>query len=416
MRKVLANRNALFYVIGQALSILGDSSLWLAVGIWVKELTGSNGAAGLVFFAFMAGTLLGPLWGSLVDRVRRRPLLIAANLFSAVYILFLLGVHGKSDLWVVYPVLFVYGAMNSLFDAGQAALIPTLLSPELLPEANALLQTCRQALRLIAPLVGAGMLTAWGIGSVVWFDCATFILGAAALLLMRLREELPQREVAPGWRIEVAAGFQHLWRTAELRRMLLAISVAMAVWGLFDSLFFAVIGSGLHRSPAFYGVLMTVQGVGSVVSGPLAAWAVRRLGEIGTTAVALGAFAAGCALLVPPSTVSVLAGVLLLGFGLPWAIVGFTTLLQRRTPSGLLGRTYAAFDALTNTPQMLSTGYGAVLVLYVDYRLLLLAMIVVFAVSAGYLGLGARRGAGQGTEADAVAADAVPAADATPLR
>ncbi|WP_217999863.1 MFS transporter, partial [Actinomadura formosensis] len=96
---------------------------------------------------------------------------------------------------------------------------------------------------------------------------------------------------------------------------------------------------------------------------------------------------------------AVLAGVLLVGFGLPWAIVGFTTLLQRRTPSELLGRTYAAFDVLTNTPQMLSIAYGAAMVAYIDYRLILLAMIAVFAASAFYLAAGRSRA---GAEDDAL--------------
>ncbi|WP_433226967.1 MFS transporter [Actinomadura formosensis] len=391
MREVFRNRNALLYIMAQCLSITGSSSLWLAIGVWVKVITGSNAQAGLVFFAFMAGTLMGPLWGHLIDRVRRRPLLIAANLFSAVYILALLAVGDESDLWLVYVVLFVYGSFNSLFDAGQTALMPAFLSDDQLPDANALLQTCRQALRLITPLIGAGMFSAWGAESVITLDCATFLIAAAALLLMRLKERPPRRTEQSSWRAEVATGFRYLVGRAELRRMLIAISVAMAVWGIFESLLFAVIGDGLDRSPTFFGVLMTVQGLGSVLSGPVAGRAVNRFGETVTTALALGAFAVGSALLIPSATAAVLAGVLLVGFGLPWAIVGFTTLLQRRTPSELLGRTYAAFDVLTNTPQMLSIAYGAAMVAYIDYRLILLAMIAVFAASAFYLAAGRSR-------------------------
>ncbi|WP_131737543.1 MFS transporter [Actinomadura roseirufa] len=388
MREVFRNRNALLYILAQCLSIIGSSSLWLAVGIWVRVITGSNAQAGLVFFAFMAGTLMGPLWGHLIDRVPRRPILVTANLFSAAYILALLAVGGESDLWLVYVVLFVYGSLNSLFDAGQTALMPAFLPDDQLPDANALLQTCRLALRMVTPLIGAGMFSAWGAESVVTLDCATFLIAATAVLLLRMEERPPRRTGQSSWKTEVATGFRYLIGRPDLRRMLIAISVAMAVWGIFESLLFAVIGDGLDRSPTFVGVLTTVQGLGSVLSGPAAGHAVKRLGETVTTALALGAFAVGCALLVPSSTVAVLAGVLLVGFGLPWVMVGFTTLLQRRTPSELLGRTYAAFDVLTNTPQMLSVAYGAAMVAYIDYRLILLAMTVVFAASAVYLAAG----------------------------
>lgn len=57
MRRLFAIRDARIYLIGQALSSFGDTVMWLAMGIWVKTLTHSNGAAGLVFFAmaFPAG-------------------------------------------------------------------------------------------------------------------------------------------------------------------------------------------------------------------------------------------------------------------------------------------------------------------------------------------------------------------------
>ena len=80
MRRVLARRDMRLYVVGQTLSVFGDSALWLALGVWAKMLTGSSAAAGMVIFFLAAPQLLSPLSGLLADRVRRRPLLIAANL------------------------------------------------------------------------------------------------------------------------------------------------------------------------------------------------------------------------------------------------------------------------------------------------------------------------------------------------
>ena len=66
MRRLLARRDARVYLAGQAFSLFGDSSLWLAMGIWVKTLTHSNAQAGLVFFFFTAPSLLAPASGLLV--------------------------------------------------------------------------------------------------------------------------------------------------------------------------------------------------------------------------------------------------------------------------------------------------------------------------------------------------------------
>ena len=58
MKRLLAHRDARLFLIGQSLSLLGDTALWLALGLWVKELTGSSSAAGLVFLCIVAPGLL----------------------------------------------------------------------------------------------------------------------------------------------------------------------------------------------------------------------------------------------------------------------------------------------------------------------------------------------------------------------
>src|SRR6185437_9953201 len=110
MRRVLARRDARLYMAGQGFSLFGDSSMWLALGIWAKTLTGSSGAAGLVFFAVVAPQLGAPAAGLLVDRVRRRPLLIVTNLATGAVVLALLAVHGRGQLWLIYAVAALYGA------------------------------------------------------------------------------------------------------------------------------------------------------------------------------------------------------------------------------------------------------------------------------------------------------------------
>src|ERR1044072_2961465 len=90
--RVLRDRNASLYLGGVVISGFGTSALWLVSGIWVKDLTGSNGLAALSMLAMWAPTLFGPLLGTLADRTRRGPLLIATNLALAALPLTLLTV------------------------------------------------------------------------------------------------------------------------------------------------------------------------------------------------------------------------------------------------------------------------------------------------------------------------------------
>ncbi len=384
MRRLLAIPDARRYLAGQACSLLGDSALVLVLMIWVKELTGSSSAAGMVVFAFAAATLLAPLAGVLVDRVRRRPLLIVANLLSALAVLPLLLVDARADLWLIYVVAALYGLSYAVIGAGQSALLATLLPAELLAEANGALQTIREGLRLVAPLAGAALFAAFGATPVVLLDAATFVVAALALAAMRLREPRPrprgERPLA-----ELVAGARHIAGARDLRRMVLAVATACLVIGFCESVFFDVVALGLDRPATFLGVVMVVQGVGAVVGGLTAGRVEPRLGEARLTGLGLVAIAGGSVLQATASPAIIFAGVMLFGFGIPWVLVGQVTLVQRRTPIDLQGRAFGAVETLTGGPQTASIVVGAALVAIVDYRLLLGVVAAVMAVAAASL-------------------------------
>jgi len=384
VRALLAHRDARFYLAGQALSTVGDNALWLAMGIWVKILTGSSSAAGLVFFAFTCGILLAPVTGLVADRVRRRPLLIGANLAAAAGVCSLLLVQGRGQVWLIYPVMFGYGALSSLIYSAQTALLAVMLPADLLGEANSLLQMAAMGLRVVSPLLGAGLLAWAGPLPVVLLDAATFVAAAGAVAALRVREPAPA-PAAAHWRAELVAGIRYVGHTAVLRRLLIAGVIALLVFGFFETVPFTVIGQGLHRAPAFLGVLEAVMGIGALAGGAMAAPVMRRTGERTLVALALAVAAAACLLLILPSLPVVLAAMGLLGVGIVWVNVGAITLIQRRTPPALLGRVDAALTIAITVPQTASIALGAALVAVVDYRLLLATMAVVIVAAAAYL-------------------------------
>ena len=376
MRALLANRDARLLLAGQSLSLFGDRSMYLVLGIWVKTLTGSNAQAGLVFFVLAAPGLLAPAFGLAVDRMRKRPLMIATDIVIGLVLLTLLFVHGRDDVWIIYAVTLIYGASGYLFSSAQSALLTRMLPPERLGDANAALQTVSEGSRLIAPLIGAGLFAAVGGAAVAILDAATFAVSALCLLGVRLREERP---VAPEHHIlvQVAAGVRHIARTAGLRRIVLVTGLALLVVGFIETAIFAVLQHGLHRPPSFLGVLSVAQGVGAIAGGVTASAALRRFGDGRTLGIGVLLFAGGDALFLIPSLVPVLAGFAIAGAGLSWAVVAFGTAIQLRTPSDLQGRVYSAADMILGTPQTLSIALGAALITVVDYRILIVVMGVV---------------------------------------
>ncbi len=167
-------------LVGGSVSSFGDSALYLSLGIWAKDLTGSNAAAGGVFLALGLPYLAAPLAGHLVDRARRRPLLIVTNALAAGAVLGLLGVRSATQLWLIYAVAFGYGASSIVIAAGGTALVKDLLVDADLVGANAAYATTSQGLRIASPLVGAAIYSRLGGDILALFDVATFMAAIAA--------------------------------------------------------------------------------------------------------------------------------------------------------------------------------------------------------------------------------------------
>ncbi|HZT54453.1 MAG TPA: MFS transporter [Gaiellaceae bacterium] len=383
MRRLLSYRDARLLVAGQTLSAFGDWAMWIVMAVWMKTLTGSSARAGLVFFVLGLGNLAGPLGGMLADRVRRRPLMIACDVLLGGSVLVLLLVHDRSEAWLIYLVAFLYGLVGTAFYPAQAALLRLLVPPELLADANGALSATRQGLRIVAPLAGAALYAAVGGGLVAVLDAATFAGSAAALALLRVREE-PPAPAEQHFLRELTAGIEHVWRTLGLRQIVLGATIALLVVGFTETLIFSVIAH-LGRQPSFFGVLATLQGVGSIAGGISAAAIVRRAGEVRTVGLGLGLFATCGALLAVPSLAVVLCAFAIAGVGVSWLVVGFNTAVQTRTPLAIQGRVSAASEISISTAQVVSIATGAALSTLVDFRALLLVMAAVVAGSALYL-------------------------------
>jgi predicted MFS family arabinose efflux permease len=388
MHKVLRIRNARLFVFGDVVSTLGDSALWLAMAIWLKELTRSSAAAGLVFFAYVAGSLFAPLGGMLADRFRRRPLLICANLAEAALVLLILLVHHRSQIWLVYVVIFFYGVVGSAIGPAQTALLPALVPADLLAEANAAQQTLNQGLRLIIPLVGAGLFVLVGASAVALIDAGTFLVAVGSLLALRLHEP------SPGWAVRVrsglgggtmSAGFRFIRRERVLSSITIALGLSMLVLGFTESACFSVVTVGLHHPASFVGVTMTVQGLGALGGGLSAAVILRRVSEAMLIAMALVFVTVAVLLLTLSSTPLVLTGMMVGGLAGPWMLVAPAIAVQRRTPAALLGRVSGAFSLGVTVPQVTSVGLGAALIAVVNYRVLLMVIAVVLAVAVSFL-------------------------------
>lgn len=362
---------------------LADSALYLMVAVWVKELTGSDGAAALVFVMLGLPAVVAPVLGQVADRFSRRRLLIGSNVAMTAVVATLLVVDSARWLWLLYAVIVAYGAMGYLNASAQSGLIRDMLPDEHLASGNGLLTSVDQSLRLVSPVLGTGLYALAGPRSVVLVTAACFLLTAVVLATLRLVESPPETAEERGSYLhEVSAGFRHLVRTPLLGRLTVLLAAVCAAAGLVNAAVFPALEQGLGLPASALGALVSLQGVGAVTGGLSAAWAIGRWQESRTFAAGAGLMALGIAPVAGSSVWLVGAGLVVLGFGVTWAVVAFMVIRQRLTPPRLQGRTNAAANVAVNLPQVGTTAVAAALLALLDYRLLVVVTVVAMVVAA----------------------------------
>ncbi|MGW1067112.1 MFS transporter [Streptomyces aureus] len=379
--RVVRDRNAGLYLGGVVVSGFGDSAMSLAAGIWVKTLTGSSSLAALVSFCIWLPTFAGPAIGIVADRVRRRPLLVATNLALAVVMTAALAVRSPGRVWLLFVVLTLVGVGMVLTDAAETALVAAAVPDELRGDFNGLALTAIESMKLVAPLGGAALFAAFGGPTVALLDAVTFVLAAAAFWLIRAEEGPPAARVGRSWTAETAEGARYVRRHPVLRPLVLTSGTTLVLGAVSSTATYAMLDAGLHRSPAFAGVLTSLQGLGSVVSGLAAGALMRRMPVRAFAAAGLTLFALGVLARATPWLPVVLGGGLLIGLGLPCPLIAALTAVQRHTPAKLLGRVAATAGTLMYAPTGLALLVGTGLVARLDYRVQL--------VAAGLCGLAA---------------------------
>lgn len=384
MKHILRRRDVRLLLGGQTLSMYGDWMMFIALGIWARVLTGSNAAAGIVFFFLGLTGLIAPLGGLLVDRMRKRPLMIATHVALACVMCLLLLVHTRGELWLLYLVTVVYGLGGDVFGAARSAMLKAMLPEAQLAEANGLLQSVREGLRIVAPVTGAGLYAAFGGHAVALVDAATFAGSAATLAALPFRE--PARAPREGRFLpELTAGVRHIARTRALRELTIGVCLALLAVGFCETLVFAVVVEGLHRSAAFVGVLDSFQGIGAIAGGVTAAALMRRLEDVRLAGLGLVLFALATVAWLVPSLATMLPAQVVFGAGIAWAVVALATSYQRRSPLAMQGRVAAAANMFMSVPQTASIALGAFLVTVMDYRVEIGIMSFTTLLAAVYL-------------------------------
>jgi hypothetical protein len=187
--QVLRHRDFRLLYTGQAVSVLGDALLPVALAFAVLDgLNGSPGQLGLVLGAqVLPMTLLVLVAGVWADRHSRRRLMLVSDLGRAATqtTLAVLLLSGHAQLWHLVALSFLYGCFESFFRPAAGGLTPALVPPEELQQANSLIGLAVNVGHVLGPAAAGALLVLFSPGAAVAVDAATFVVSAALLLALR---------------------------------------------------------------------------------------------------------------------------------------------------------------------------------------------------------------------------------------
>jgi MFS family permease len=284
------SRNFRLFFTGQAVSVTGTWMQMVAAAWLVLRLTNSGVALGIdTALAFGPILLLGPLGGTLADRLDKRRILLATQVAFAVLALALWAIVAADvvELWMVYALSFLQGVVTSVDQPTRQSFFAEMVEPRDLPNAVSLNSAVMTGTRIVGPALAGVLIATVGMEWCFLLNAVSYLAVIAGLLAMRTEELRPQRASrTPG---AIRNGLRYAWRTDELRRPLILMSVLF----LFSFNYSVLIPLFAERTfdgdAGTLGLLFMVTGVGSLLGALVMAGrphpSERRLA---TTAVGVG--------------------------------------------------------------------------------------------------------------------------------
>jgi MFS family permease len=346
------NRDFLWLWGAQSVSQLGSQITALAlplVAILVLDASAFEVAAlGVVeWLPFFVFSLPAGAW---IDRVSRRPILIAADwgralALASVPLAYLVDVLTLGQLFVVG---FLTGTLTMFFDLSYQSYLPSLVEREELGEGNSKLEVSRSGAQVAGPGLAGALVTALTAPYAILVDAVSFV--ASALFLSRIRrpEREPVREhgARPRLRAEIREGLRFVVRHPLLRPILIFVALSNVFTNMLFAIFLVYAVRELGLSAQTIGLIFSLGNIGSVL-GALTATRIARTFGIGRGLIAT-ATAGSFGLLLIPLALGGLVFPLLVVANLLWGFyvlnyyVSAISLIQAITPDRLLGRTNAS--------------------------------------------------------------------------
>lgn len=345
---------------GQTLAALSANVTTLALPlIAALSLHASPFQMGLLATtATLPDLLVGLFAGVWADRVRRRPIMIIADIGRALLLLSIpvAALFNLLAMRQLYAVLFLSGVCTTFFFVANVSYLPSLVGREHLVSANSRLVASASAATAVGPGLAGGLIQLLTAPLAILVDALSLATSAVLVLTIRSPEPAPRLDGRHGrvWGA-IFEGGRPLCADPIVRSIAVSTMLYLFFSNLMVPVYVLYATRALGVAPGTLGLIFGIGGVGSIGGAVVALRTARRWG-IGPAMIGADLVGGLCILLVPLASAVPAAAVLVLmaaqfgsqSMGTIFYILQ-TSVRQARTPDRIAGRMNASYSFLTRS-------------------------------------------------------------------
>ena len=266
------NKNFITLMTAQAISSLGD---WLSI-VAIITMVGLKWEATPMQMSFiilslaMPMALLGPISGTIADRMERKKLMVFSDVVRGGLILLLTL---ATNVWMVYGCLFLLGIFSSVFVPAKNGKLKELVQDGNIKQAMSITSMIDSSTKIAGPLVSGILVTLIGTYNVFYIDSATFFISAILIFFLpKTRAEASvegetEKKDAPSFKEEMKVGVQFIKKSSFLMYGLVLLGVSLLILQLSDSQIIVLLRQLTNVSPDLFGYTVTSAGLGMLLTG-----------------------------------------------------------------------------------------------------------------------------------------------------
>jgi MFS family permease len=344
--KLIAHGGFLRLWFGQTVSEFGSQITTLAMPLAaVLVLHASTFQVGLLTTTgYAAFLLVGLPAGAWVDRMRRKSVMITADILRALLLASVPVAYGLGvlTLWQLYVVTFIQGIATVFFDVAYMSYVPGLVGREHVAEANAKLQATVSMAQVSGPSASGFLIGLLSAPVAFVANAATFVVSVVSLLAIREREPAPERTGDTSLRQEMNEGLQFVLRQPILRMIAGCTSTSNLFSSAITAISVVFLVRQVHLDASTIGLLTSLGAIGGIL-GAFSCGLLRRwIGSARIIWVSM-LVTAPFALLLPlthpgPALTCYAVGMFMFSFGAVVYNVHQASFRQLLCPPRLLGR------------------------------------------------------------------------------